>query len=113
MNDADDDLRPELYQEWLKEVKEGRGLDLSSEELYTLSGHVLDTYTGIAYIQEDYSTTQLSKWENGKLHCLDGPALVFWEGTVLYYINHVQYELDKFYEHPLTLRRKLEKILEL
>lgn len=111
--DEYDHLRPELYQEWLKEVKEGRGLDLSNEDKHKQNGHLLNSYTGIALIEEDYSTIQVSKWVNGKLHCTDGPALVFYEGTVLYYINHIQYEPEKFYEHPLAMRRKLEKILEL
>ena len=108
-----DQLRPELYQEWLKEVREGRGLDLSSEELYCRHGHLLDEYTGIVYMEEDFGTVQLSKWKKGKLHCETGPALVFWEGTVLYYLNHEQFSVVEFWKYPLVLKCKLNRILEL
>ena len=48
---------------------------------------------------------------HGAFHRLDGPAIIWSSGYASYYVNNVEYSEQEYWNHPLVIAYKLEKIL--
>jgi len=60
-----------------------------------------------------YTLKKLYWMFEGDIHKLDGPAVLTDAGSITYSIDHVEYTEEDFWEHPMVLQNKLDKILEL
>ena len=56
---------------------------------------------GPAFISHDVSK---SYWIENKLHRLDGPAIIYSDGNIEYYINCKELSKEKFEVHPKRLK---------
>jgi hypothetical protein len=50
-------------------------------------------------------------WVNGNLHNLDGPAITWKNGDREWYIDGIEYDPGDFLNHPLVIKRMIEKQL--
>jgi len=102
---------------------------------YYHSEEIPKDFSGYCYIE----STQEHQWRlNGKLHRLDGPAVIYDSGTEVWYkhgmfhrldgpacklkngddfrceywINGVNYSVESYWNHPLVAEYKLKSILE-
>jgi len=117
--------KEQLQNKWNQNVKPDLVLDFYH--------NIPFTFTGIVHTKKD----SYYRWfDNGELHRLDGPAVVSASQHILcewwvegmrhrldgpahissfeekYYINNVQYSIEDYMKHPLTIKFTMNSILD-
>lgn len=87
-------------------------IEKSQDEYWLIKKRISHREDGPAII---YSHGTQVWYQNNLIHRLDGPVMIFAKNSDrnVFYIHNVSYNEEKFWNHPLVIEHKLNKILEL
>lgn len=93
------------------ETRTGKKLPRFTEIPIGYLYHKKKKFTGIGYV--DDWMQQLFWMEKGRLHRIDGPAVIDSCNKKYFYIHGIEYKEENFWNHSLIVDYKLRNIIEL